>query len=407
MNTIIKLAWRNIWRNKRRTFITAASIVLAVLLSNVMTSMQKGTWDNMVDSVVNTFFGYAQIHANGYWEEQTLDKAFQPDDKLNELGVQVKSIESIIPRLESFALASYETKTQGVLVIGIDPVKENDMTGLEKKMTAGQFLAEGDNAVLVGEGVAENMKLGIGDTLVLLSQGYRGVNAAGKYPIKGLVRFGSPQLNKQMVYMPLPIAQQFFGAEDLVTTMALKIGNKKEVEETIKAVKTNISPEKYEVLNWEEMIPDLVQARELDTASNKFVLYILYLIVGFGIFGTILMMTKEREYEFGVLTAIGMQRNKLSFMVWLETTLLGLFGSVVGILLSIPIVYYMYSNPIQLTGEMASAYDKFGVEPIMKAVFDPQIFLQQAIIIFIITTILAIYPIWKIRNLKAVEMMRA
>ncbi len=406
MKTIFKLAWRNIWRNKRRTLITAASIIVAVFLSSLMQSIQKGTWDNIINGVVNSYFGYAQIHQNGYWEDQSLDKAFNLNDKLQNLDVEVKQVKNVVPRIESFAIASYGIQSQGALVIGIDPKAENDMTKLQEKISHGEYLTSEDNAIIVGEGLAKNMKVGLGDTLVLLSQGYHGINAAGKYPIKGMVKFGSPDLNKQMVYMPLKLAQHFFGAEDLVTTLALKINEKKEVNPAIKTIKTKISTDEYEILDYKEMIPELTEARDLDTAGNKLTMGILYMLISFGIFGTILMMTKEREYEFGVLNAIGMGRGKLSAVVWLETFLLGLIGSVLGILVSLPFVYYFYKNPIQLTGDMAAAYDKFGIEPLMTSVFDWQIFFSQAFIIFIITSILALYPILKIRKMKAIEAMR-
>jgi len=406
MKTIFKLAWRNIWRNKRRTLITAASIIVAVFLSSLMESIQRGTWDNIINGVVNSYFGYAQIHQNGYWEGQTLDKAFNLNDKLQNLGGEVKQVKGVIPRLESFALASYGINSQGALIIGIDPEAENDMTKLQEKISHGEYLTAEDNAIIIGEGLAQNMKVGLGDTLVLLSQGYRGINAAGKYPIKGMVKFGSPDLNKQMVYMPLKLAQYFFGAEDLVTTLALKINEEKEVNPAIKAIKSKISTDDYEILDYKEMLPELVETRELKLGGNKVTMAILYMLIGFGIFGTIIMMTKEREYEFGVLNAIGMTRAKLAAVVWLETFLLGLVGSILGVLFSLPIIYSFYKNPIQLTGDMAASFEGFGIEPLLTSVFDWQIFFTQAFIIFIITSILALYPILKIRKMKAIEAMR-
>ena len=133
---------------------------------------------------------------------------------------------------------------------------------------------------------------------------------------------------------------------------------------------------------------------------------VLYLIIGFGIFGTILMMLKEREYEFGILKAIGMRSVKLNLMLWLETIFLGLIGCFAGILFAFPIVYYFYKKPIQLSGEMAAAYEKFGVEPLLPASIDASIFINQALIVFFLITILAIYPMIKIYNLKPVQAMR-
>lgn len=402
---LFKMAWRNIWRNRRRTFITAASILFAVLFASFMDSLQRGAWDNMINNVVNYYFGYVQVHQDGYWEEQSIDKAFPLADSLEQIG-GVEGVEAVLPRLESFALAAAGETTSGVLVAGILPDVENRMTDLENRLVEGEYLAEGDEAVLVASGVAEKLGLSLGDTLVLISQGYRGVNAAGKYPIKGIAKFGSPDLNKQMVYLPLPAAQYFYGAPGLATSLALKLGGQEDIKPVVAALRTQLDTSAYEVMDWEELLPDLVQARELDTAGNVIVYFILYMIIAFGIFGTILMMSKEREYEFGVLISIGLQRWQLAFSVWIEVILLGVLGAVSGILLSMPIVYYFKVNPIRFGGEMASSLEKFGFEPIFPATFDLQIFLTQALYVFILTAVLALYPIFKIRKLQPVQAMR-
>lgn len=402
---LFKMAWRNIWRNRRRTFITAASILFAVLFASFMDSLQRGAWDNMINNVVNYYFGYVQVHQDGYWEEQSIDKAFPLADSLEQVGA-VEGVEAVLPRLESFALAAAGETTSGVLVAGILPNVENKMTDLGNRLVEGEYLTESDEAVLVASGVADKLGLTLGDTLVLISQGYRGVNAAGKYPIKGIAKFGSPDLNKQMVYLPLPAAQYFYGAPGLATSLALKLGGQDDIKPVVAALRTQLDTSAYEVMDWEELLPDLVQARELDTAGNVIVYFILYMIIAFGIFGTILMMSKEREYEFGVLISIGLQRWQLALSVWVEVILLGVLGALSGILLSMPIVYYFKVNPIRFGGEMASSLEKFGFEPIFPATFDMQIFMTQALYVFILTAVLALYPIFKIRKLQPVQAMR-
>jgi ABC-type lipoprotein release transport system permease subunit len=402
---LFKMAWRNIWRNRRRTFITAASILFAVLFASFMDSLQRGAWDNMINNVVNYYFGYVQVHQDRYWEEQSIDKAFPLADSLEQVGA-VEGVEAVLPRLESFALAAAGETTSGVLVAGILPNVENKMTDLENRLVEGEYLTESDEAVLVASGVADKLGLALGDTLVLISQGYRGVNAAGKYTIKGIAKFGSPDLNKQMVYLPLPAAQYFYGAPGLATSLALKLGGQEDIKPVVAALRTQLDTSAYEVMDWEELLPDLVQARELDTAGNVIVYFILYMIIAFGIFGTILMMSKEREYEFGVLISIGLQRWQLALSVWVEVILLGVLGALSGILLSMPIVYYFKVNPIRFGGEMASSLEKFGFEPIFPATFDMQIFMTQALYVFILTAVLALYPIFKIRKLQPVQAMR-
>jgi len=406
---VIKLAWRNIWRNKRRTFITVGAVAFAVFMASVLRSFQKGAWDKIVDSTVNLYYGFAQVHGEGYWDEQILNNAIEYNDELKSLEKEIPDVKGVIPRIESFALASQGNLTTGVLVIGIDPEMEDDMTGVKSRLTEGNYIEDDDEAAFVAEGVAEKLGLKLGDTLVLISQGYHGANAAAKFPIKGLFKFALPDLNKRLVYLPLNAAQEFYGAENLVTSVVLKINQRDQVPAVLKAVNVKLDDEKYELKDWQQMIPDLLEARKLDEGSAVIILGILYFIITFAIFGTILMMTKEREYEFGVLTAIGMRRWKLFSVIWWETVFVGFIGSIVGIMISIPITYYYNVNPIDMAvmGEDAvAAYEKFGIDPVMPFAFEFSIFLWQAFIIFIVTTILALYPYWKIMNMKPVEAMR-
>lgn len=407
---IFKLAWRNIWRNRRRTFITAASILFAVFFAVFMESIQRGAWDHMLGNVIKFYYGYGQIHQDGYWEEQSLDKAFAFDSSITSLSDDISEIKAVIPRIESFALASYGELTKGVLVVGVSPEEEDKVTQLSTRVSEGNYLNAEDKAIMIGEGLAKALKLTLGDTLVLLSQGYHGTNAAGKYPIKGLLHFGSPDLSKRMVYLPLAEAQWFYGAEALVTTAVLHIADKKDVPQAIQATQAKLNMETFEVMDWKAMIPDLLEMRDLKNSSNKLVLFILYLIVSFGIFGTILMMTKERTHEFGILISIGMQRLKLAAVIWLEILFIGLIGVIAGIAVSAPVCYFFKINPIDLSAmgeEAVATYEKFGMEPVLPSAFDFDIFLTQAITIFIIVSLLAVYPLFKIRKLQPVEAMRS
>ena len=408
---LLQLAFRNIWRNKRRTLITIGAVCFAVFLASFMKSFQKGAWDSIIDGSVNQYFGFAQIHKHGYWDDQSIDNSVLFNEQLKDLPNKADLIQAVIPRLESFALASEGELTAGVLVLGIEPALENTMTAMADKIIEGTFLTSTDDAVIVASGLAKKLGLALNDTLVLISQGYHGANAAGKFPIKGIFEFGLPDLNKRLVGIPLLQAQKFYNAPGRVTSVALKIADKKEVPLALAQVQQHLSPiGEYEIMPWEELIPELVEARKLDTAGGSIILGILYLLITFAIFGTILMMTKERSYEFGVLTAIGMGRWKLFGVIWLETILVAIIGAVVGILLSIPIIYYLNINPIHVSmlgKEAAVAYEKFGIQGTLPTAFEMGIFFQQAFIIFVVTCLLAIYPLIKIMKLQPVRAMRA
>ena len=406
---LFKLSWRNIWRNRRRTLITAASIFFAVLFSIFMNSIQKGAWVRMMDNVVNFYYGYGQIQKKGYWEDKSINKSMVLDEHLLRLPEEIPGLVSVVPRLESFALASFGEQTSGMLVVGVDPQKEDELTNLKDRLVEGQYFNHNDQSVIIAEGVKDLLKIELGDSLVLISQGYHGINAAGKYPVKGIVKFNSPELNKKMIYLPLETSQYFFGADQLISSVALKLEERSDLDNVLEALNTKLDTSEYKMMAWQDMMPELVEAQKTDAAGNYVILLVLYAIISFGIFGTILMMTKEREYEFGILLSIGMKRRLLAVSVWLEVVLLGLFGAAMGILGSFPLVYYFKVNPLDFSSmseEMSSAYEKWGFDPIFPTIFEWQLFFWQAVIVFVITSLLATFAIWKIWRLKPMEAMR-
>lgn len=407
---LLSLAVRNIWRNKRRTLITIAAVAFAVFLASVMRSFQKGAWDNVINNSVNLFFGYAQVHKDGFWDEQVLDNAMEWDSSFEEIPDKVPSIKAIVPRIESFALASSQELTQGVMVIGVDPQKEDALTNIAQKISAGNFLQQDDDGAVIAGGIAKKLKLNIGDTLVMISQGYHGANAAGKFPIRGIFNFPLPDLNKTLVYTSLSRAQDFYAAENMISSLVMHIDDAKEVSAATAGLIELLDKDKYEVMDYEELMPELVQARQMDEGGGFMIIGILYALITFAIFGTILMMTKERSYEFGVLTAIGMSRWKLFSVTFLESVMVGLIGVGLGLILAIPLVYYWHVNPINLSfmGEQATAaFENFGMEPIIPTAFTSSVFLWQAGLIFIITALLSLYPLFNILKLEPVKAMRS
>ncbi len=403
---LLKLAWRNLWRNKRRSLITMGSIVFAVLLSILMDSVKKGLLDKMKDNVVGFYTGYVQVHGQGYWEDKTLENSFEPASLVTEAISGNSQVTSAVPRLESFVLAASENLSKGSMLVGIEPADETAVTGLNDKLVSGEYLNQGDQAVLLTEGLADYLRLGIHDTLVIIGQGYHGVSAAGKFPIKGLIKFGSPDLNKGLIYLPLSTTQQLFGAENRLTSLVLQIRDNPKSRQVAQQLQANLSDE-YEVMNWQAMLPELDQVIQGEEAENVIFQFVLYMLIAFGIFGTILMMTIERRYEFGVLLAIGMKRHILSGVVILENIFLALMGACMGILLSIPIVYYLYKVPIRLQGQLAEAYENFGIEPIFYFSVDAVVFYSQGVVVLLLALALAFYPMLKIWKLDPVKAMHA
>lgn len=403
----LTLAYRNIWRNKRRSLITILSITFAVLLACAMRSMQLGSYDRMIENSVRFHTGYIQVHKQGYWDDKVIDNSFTYDSSLIATIAGTAGVSAYVPRLESFALASFENQTKGTMVMGVDPDREHALTMVKDKLVAGSYLSAKDDGALVAQGLAEYLNIGVGDTLILLGQGYHGVTAAGLFPVKGILRFPIPQQNDQLVYLSLPQAQRFYGAEGMLTSMALVIGDVDETSRIVNDIRSKIGDEEYETMDWKELVPELVQNIELDNLSGRIMLWVLYLVIGFGMFGTYLMMTAERQYEFGVMIAVGMRRIRLQGIVFLEIFMMTVIGVLAGILISLPALVYLHYNPIYFAETQAAAIESFGMEAVYAFSLDPVIFTNQAYAIFFMAIILSGYPVWKIQTMNPVESMRA
>ncbi|MBK7358054.1 MAG: ABC transporter permease [Saprospiraceae bacterium] len=402
---ILKLIWRNLWRNHRRTLITTASITFAVLFCILMQSFQKGAFDNLIKNVVGYYSGYVQIHKSGYWNERVLDNCFELNDSLIQKIRQQKNILDFVPRLETFTLASFNNTTKACLLVGTDPIKEKQLTHLDEKLIAGTYFKLDEEHALIAEGLASRLNIKLNDTLVLFGQGFQGTLAAGKYKIIGIVHLASPEMNNSFVYLPLKAAQNVLNAENRISTMALILSNPLEKLSIVTSLRAQLTAD-YEIMDWEEMMPEISNHIKADESSFYIFSAVLYLIIGFGFFGTVLMMTAERKREFGMLISIGLKKLNLGLILLGETVLITLLGVLSGILLSFPFVLYLNRNPIRFTGEMAKAYEKFGFEPVIPTAVDSSIFLSQSSFVLLLTFLIGMYPIWHIHKLDAVKALR-
>jgi putative ABC transport system permease protein len=399
------LAWRNLWRNRNRSLITMSSVGFAVLLSVFTDAWQTGVFDHLIKNVVGFYSGYIQVHQKDFWEEQSLENTMSLHDDLLQKITANENVANGSPRIETFMLASSGDNTTGCMMVGIVPEKEAEIIQLKKHLKSGDFLNSDDNGVLIGSGLAEKLQLQLNDSVILLGQGYHGSNAAGKYRIQGMVEFGSPELNNRMLFMPLSEAQYLLDARDIATTIVLSLHETKKMNATQQQLASALS-EEYEVMTWEEMMPEIIEHIKTDKGSGVIISLMLYFLVSFGIFSTLLMMMAERKFELGMLLAIGMKKFQLVKMMLLESFFITITGALAGIAISIPLVYYFSVYPLRFTGEMAEMYKNYGFEPTMPTSTDPIIFLKQTGIIIIVSLLLGAYPVYKVLVMDAVTSMK-
>jgi ABC-type lipoprotein release transport system permease subunit len=472
MKEELKIAWRNLWRNRRRTVITAASVFFAVFFAVVMRSYQLGSYDHMINNFIQSFTGYLQVQHVKYQDNPLIDYSFVYNDSLVAAIGNIKRVVSVTPHIESFTLASSGMQTKGVAVVAIDPEKEKNFSDPENKLVkfritenvikriqdegniapeimeklkrnvgrsyssidrleleldlsddekvqylsriagyskeSNGYLSADDAGILVSDRLAAYLKVGIGDSVILMGQGYHGVSANGIFPVRGIIKMPSPDLDNKMIIMTIPTAQKLFDAEGRVTSLVVNLTDKS--ERTIKTVKSRINgllkDENTTTKTWYELNPILYQQIQGDSQTGVAMLGLLYFIIFFGIFGTVLMMVSERKKEFGVLVSIGMQKKSLKRIVTVEMMLLGLIGLICGLLASLPLILYFHYKPILLKGELGTMMEDWGWDAVMPTAAVGPYFYWQAAVIALMVGLATIYPLRKIEKLKEIEALK-
>ncbi|MBI9066298.1 MAG: ABC transporter permease [Salinivirgaceae bacterium] len=471
MDKLIKMAWRNIWRNKRRTLITIASIFFAVFFAVIMRAFQLGTYEHMIHQAIESFTGYIQIQDKEFFDDPSLDNSFKYGGELANIVENNKEIKVAVPRVASFSLASTGMQSKGVLVTGIDPLREKELsnpeirivkyrltieaiekimaeTKLPKKQLEllkihekgsfsswaglalglslsgsledelkpiitkhtkfeGQYLKVDDDGVLVSDRLSKYLMAEVGDTITLLGLGYHGVTAAGIFPVRGIVKIPSPDLDNKLVYMTLSKSQQFFDLGNRITSLNINLYDPDEMMEVQSELLASINSDKYTVKNWEEFNPTMKQQIEGDSVGGVIFIGILYFIVLFGIFGTVLMMVAERKREFGVMVAIGMKKAKLVVILFIEMIFLGFIGMATGLGAAAPLIVLGNKNPIRMTGEMAKMYEDMGFDPVMPLAWFDNYFVWQGVIIMIMVILACIFPLEGVRKMKVMNALKA
>jgi len=405
---IIKIAWRNIFRNKKRTLITIGSIFTALFLIILMRGMQFGFYENLIKTVVESYSGYIEIHDKGYWENQSLNNSMIVDKQLlNEIN-EIKGVENVLERIKAFSLASSNDKIKGILINGVNIQDEKLIVDWNKRMVSGTLNFNGSNQVVIGKGISKYFNLNLKDTLVLFGQGYQGMMAAGKYEIIGIVDLKNPKLNDLGVFMDIDVTRRYISSDRIVTHLVIDKEENYDAEKLASKIRKNLSND-FEVLSWKKTLPDLDQTITADSAGGLIMVYILYIVVCFGMFGTVIMMTEERRYEFGVLISLGMSRLKLSSVVLFEILILSLLGVLLAIIFTRPILIYFNNNPIdmsKLADGMSDALAKFGFDPVFPFSISWDIPLTHGLFIFIVSILMSLYPIIKIYKLNSVKSMK-
>ena len=413
MNVTAVLAWRNLWRHKRRTWLTIGAMIFCNTLLVFLISLQLGSYQMMIENTIGAFTGHLQIQHRQYNDEQ---KMRQSVPQVTELARQVRAtlgIETVAARGVAFALASSEQRSFGIQITGVQPRYEKLVSTFPGLIRKGRYL-DNSNAeeIIIGAVLARNLKVDVGDELTLLGSGLDGSFAAGVATIVGIVDTGFADVDRAVAHVPLAWFQSVFSMADGGHSVAVKLTSLETVNTTVLQLRDMLAHDQLwtssdlAVLDWNTLQPGLRQAIKSDMTSAWFMYGVLILLVAFSVLNTQLMSVLERTREFGVMLALGTRPGKLAKLVSLETFVMSCIGLGLGVLLGGLISIYLSYAGFYYPGmeEMAA---KFNLPDRMYPQISALSLLWGPSTVFVGAMMASIYPATRLFRLRPVAAMRA
>ena len=402
-----RLAWRNVWRNKRRTGLCVAATVFAVFLVVLSVAMADGTHEKMIEDGVRMQSGHVTVTGVGYLDDRTLERFVVLSPELVSRLEDEPAVLGWTPRLTSFALLSEETASQGSVILGVDPETEGRVSTLPERVHQGRFLAPGrSREIVLGERQADSLGAQLGDEILVYGVAYSLETAYELFTLVGTLKLPDPEFERNLALIDLADAQEFYVYGDRVTEIAVRLESADDVGPVRDALAVGLTD--VEVHTWDELMPELEQFVVLDDAGMYIMLVILIVVVGFGILNTILMAILERVRELGMMMALGLRPAAVFRVVYWESIFVAGVGLVIGLALAIPTVAYFVANPIPLTGDaMSGMTELVGMEPVITFELELLNPIGSALTILVVGIIAAFYPALKASRGRPVDALRS
>ncbi|CAB1061321.1 LolE-like permease protein [Olavius sp. associated proteobacterium Delta 1] len=411
MSIDTKMAWRNIWRNTRRTVLTISAIAFASLLLVFMLSFQFGSYETMINTSVKIQTGHLQIQADDYQEKKNIRSVVSNPADLGILLDEIPQVESYTLRGQAFSLVSSRERTYGVLVTGVDPAREARVSRLKSLIRRGTYLSAGDiDQALVGNIIARNLRIDIGDELTILGQARDGSIAATVARVKGIYSSGIDDFDRATIQIPLGTFQELYSMQGAVHEVVIIAASLADVDDIKAGIKTALpavkSKRQLTVLDWNELMPGLCQSIEMDLISGLIFYLLLVLVVAFSILNTFLMAIFERTREFGVLMALGTTPGRLTKVLLIESMAMTLLGIVAGITIGSLITLYFQTHGFDISGA-SELLSQFGISGRIYPKLTWLSAISGPLAVLVITFLAALYPALRVQRMHPVEAMRA
>lgn len=425
---LAKIAWRNLWRNSRRTLLTALALGLGLTLLLVALGLREGAHEQMITNGVRLGGGHVVVQAKGYQETRAQELLLpgwivSAIEEVLRSDVLPYALQGVSPRLLASGLLSSATNAAGVGIVGVIPEEELRVSLAAQHIVAGGYFSDGKpSGVVIGAELARKLEVQVGSKVVLMAQGIRPpeadaarTNETGEgeiqsalFRVVGIFRTGLPAVDTYVIHLPLPAVQSLLGTRDQVTQVAIFLEHEGDAPLVALRLRERLAEVPAEVLTWRESMTELVQVVRLRVAFNYVMFGIILVMVGLGLLNTMLMAVLERRYEFGVCAALGLQPSQLAGIILCESLALTVISLAIGLVLGLSIHYYFATKGLDLRWftdvNLSAAGTVF--DPIMYSRLSPGRATWSVGIVFIIAVNMSLYPAFKAARTELPEALR-
>jgi putative ABC transport system permease protein len=401
---ILRIAFRNMLRQKRRTALTLLTIFGGFTLAAISIGWSDGTYSYIINMFTSNRLGQIEVHKRGYLDEPSLYKRIVDYQRVGDIIQGIEGVKAWAPRAFSAGLASLKDKTAGIQLIGMDPDQEERATGFNKNVLQGSPLLDNVfHQVLLGKGLAQILGAQIGDEIVVLSQAADGSIANDVYKLRGIVDTGDETFDRTGVYLNLEDVQQLLVIDHDVHEIIVTVYSLKQVDRITQAIRSRLADPGLDVQPWQEFARAFYVAMKADQQGMWIMLQVIILIVAVGVLNTVLMSVLERRREYGLLKAIGTRPGQIVKLVLLELCLIAFGGIILGTGLSIAVNWFLSIHGITLPTTLSyggAEFTRMYTEVNARSLYLP------AITVFFSAILVGLAPALKAAGTEPAEAMR-
>ncbi|MFP4370376.1 MAG: ABC transporter permease [Candidatus Kapaibacterium sp.] len=406
---LLKLAWRNLWRNSRRSVIVLISIVVGVAALLLIDSLGQGMINQMLNNQIAFNIGHIQIHGEGFSDNKEIDNFIKNKEKVKEIASGQEFVKDISERIITNGMINSAGSSSGIQIYGVEHDKEKKVSTINQRLAEGEYLSGRDNEILLGIDLAEDLDVKLNDKVVLTAAGFDGKISQDLYRVSGIFKTGSSQYDQIYAYVNLSDADEMLSMGGRINELAIiteSTNNVSAYRDSLAAdlKAAGLDMNEYEALTFRELLPLLIAYIDIYNQTVYLFYAIIIAAIMFSVINTMLMAVFERIHEFGVLMSIGMLGRKIFTMLAGEALFLGMIGTAGGFILGL-LIYWPLTGGLDLSIYSESLKD-FGIGSVIYPELNLSIVLNALILMPASTVLGAVYPAMKAIKLEPTEAVR-